>query len=89
MLTRLVVSLTFVAFMAVPAAFAGGDCPFGHAYKTTHTADADTSIPQTQAPATVVEAPVEAPPQSVVEAPVEAPVTIAEAPVEANETTQD
>ena len=85
MLTRLVVSLAFAAFMAVPAAFAGGDCPFGHAYKTTHTADADTSIPQTPAPATVVEAPAEAPPQTVVEA----PVTIAEAPVEANETTQD
>lgn len=89
MLTRLVVSLAFVAFMAVPAAFAGGDCPFGHAYKTTHTADAETSIPQTPAPTTVVEAPAEAPPQTVVETPVVAPVTIAEAPAVANETIQD
>ncbi len=89
MLTRLVVSLAFVAFMAVPAAFAGGDCPFGHAYKTTHTADAQSSLPQTTAPATVVEAPVEAPPQTVVDAPVVAPVTIAEAPAALHETTQD
>ena len=87
MLTRLVVSLAFVAIMAVPAAFAGGDCPFGHAYKTTHTADAETAAPQTPAPDTVVEAPAEAPPQTVVETPVVAPVTIAEAP--AGEAKQD
>jgi hypothetical protein len=89
MLTRLVVSLAFVAFMAVPAAFAGGDCPFGHAYRTTHTADAESSTPQTPAPTTVVEAPAEAAPQTVVEAPVVAPVTIAEAPAATDETTQD
>ena len=88
MLTRLVVSLAFVAFLGVPAAFAGGDCPFGHK-ATAYTADAQTSTPQSTAPATVVEAPAEAPPQTVVETPVVEPVAIAEAPATTNETAQD
>lgn len=82
MLTRVVASLAFVAFFAVPAAFADSDCPFGH-YTTTHTADADVSAPQT-----VAEAPAESPLQTVVDDPTNDPVTIAEVPT-IHETTQD
>ena len=78
MVTRLVVSLTFVAFLSVPAAYAGGNCPFGSHYTTAQTADAQSSTPQSSAPATVVEAPVVAP-----------NVTVAEAPAVTNETKQD
>ena len=89
MWTRLVVSLAFVALSGAPA-YAGGDCPFGGHYTSAQTAESQDSTPQSTAPATVVEAPAEAPPAtSVVDAPVVAPVTVAEAPSPSDETAQD
>ena len=78
MVTRLVVSLAFAAFLSVPAAFAGGDCPFGGHYSTEQTADAQTSAPQTTTPATAVKAPETVP-----------VVTVAEAPAATSGTAQD
>lgn len=78
MVTRLVVSLACVAFLSVPAAYAGGNCPLGGHYKAAQTADAQSSTPQSSTPAPVVEAPVVAP-----------NVTVAEAPAVTGETKQD
>lgn len=79
MLTRLMVTLTLVAFVGVPSALAGGDCPFGH--KTTaQTADATPATQESTTSTTAADLP-----QST--APSDATVTVAEAPKD--ETAQD
>ncbi len=80
MMTRLMVSLAFVAFFSVPVALAGGDCPFRGHKTTAQSADAQTTTPQSTASENAA-----ALPQTVV--PEGLTVTVAEAPTE--QTAQD